>query len=90
MLIFDTQTQAVAQPLIDAVTKWTQVAQALVGSIGALAFILAFIWKMVAVDSRSVTQAKQWIQRIVIGTIGVELAATLVQVITDSVPKHQS
>jgi hypothetical protein len=45
---------------------------------------------MVAVDSRSVTQAKQWIQRIVIGTIGVELAATLVQVITDSVPKHQS
>jgi hypothetical protein len=62
------------------------VAQALVGSIGALAFILAFIWKMTAVDSRSVTQAKQWIQRIVVGTIGVELAATLVKVLTNSVP----
>jgi hypothetical protein len=42
---------------------------------------------MTAVDSRSVTQAKQWIQRIVIGTIGVEVAGTLVHVLTSAVPK---
>jgi hypothetical protein len=75
-----------ASPITQVISTWTLVAQALVGSIGALAFILAFIWKMTAVDSRSVTQAKQWIQRIVVGTIGVELAATLVKVLTNSVP----
>ena len=75
-----------ASPITQVISTWTLVAQALVGSIGALAFILAFIWKMTAVDSRSVTQAKQGIQRIVVGTIGVELAATLVKVLTNSVP----
>jgi len=41
---------------------------------------------MNAVESRSVLQAKQWIQRIVVGTIGVELAGTLVHVLTGSIP----
>jgi hypothetical protein len=40
---------------------------------------------MTSVDSRSITQAKQWIQRIVVGTIGVEMAGALVQVLTGSI-----
>jgi len=43
---------------------------------------------MVATEPRSVLEAKQWIQRIVVGTIGVEMAGTLVQVLTGSVPSH--
>jgi uncharacterized membrane protein len=58
----------------------------LVGSIGALAFIFAFIWKITAVESHSALAAKQWIQRIVVGTIGVEVASALVGILTSSVP----
>ena len=48
-------------------------------------FVIAvFIWKMTAVNSQSVNSAKQWIGRIVIGTIGVEMAGTLVQILTSS------
>ncbi len=72
-------------PVVDLITTWTRIGQALVGSIGALAFVLAFLWKMTSVDSRSITQAKQWIQRIVVGTIGVEMAGALVQVLTGSI-----
>ncbi len=50
--------------------------------------VLVFLWKMLAVQPQSVLQAKQWIQRIVIGTIGVEMAGTLVHVLTGSVPSH--
>jgi len=78
-----TADTAAIKSLID---QWVAVGQALVGSIGALAFVFAFLWKMIAVDTRSVAQAKSWIQRIVIGTIGVEMAATLMQVITNSLP----
>ena len=45
----------------------------------------AIIWKMVAIDTRSVTEAKRWIGRIVFGTIGVEMAGLLVRVLVDSV-----
>jgi hypothetical protein len=69
------------QSLINA---WTHIGQLLVGSIGGLAFVFAFLWKMVAVEPRSVLQAKQWIQRIVVGTLGVELASQLVSVLTGS------
>lgn len=72
-------------PVVDLITTWTRIGQALVGSIGALAFVLAFLWKMTSVDSRSITQAKQWIQRIVVGTIGVEMAGALVQILTGSI-----
>ena len=65
---------------------WTGYGQSLAGSIGALAFVVAFIWKMVAVEPRSVLEAKRWIGRIVFGTIGVEMAGILVRVLTDSVP----
>lgn len=74
-------------PITSIINTWIAIGQALVASIGALAFVLAFLWKMTAVDSRSVTQAKSWIQRIVIGTIGVEVAGTLVHVLTAAVPK---
>ena len=50
--------------------------QALVASIGALAFVLAFLYKMVAIEPRAVMESKRWIGRIVFGTIGVELAGT--------------
>ena len=73
------------KPVIDLINTWITIAQALVGSIGALAFVLAFLWKMTSVDSRSVVQAKQWIQRIVVGTIGVEMAGALVQVLTGTI-----
>ena len=53
----------------------------------SLLLVYAFLWKMTAVESRSVLQAKQWIQRIVVGTIGVELAGTLVHVLTGSIPR---
>jgi hypothetical protein len=47
---------------------------------------LAFIWKITAVESKSALAAKQWIQRIVVGTIGVEVASSLVSILTNSVP----
>jgi hypothetical protein len=72
-------------PVTDLIVTWTHIGQALVASVGALAFVLAFLWKMTSVDSRSVTQAKQWIQRIVIGTIGVEMASALITVLTGSI-----
>ncbi|MDQ6898047.1 MAG: hypothetical protein M3072_00795 [Candidatus Dormibacteraeota bacterium] len=74
-------------PIQDILHRWTLIGQALVGSIGALAFVVAFLWKMTAVQPKAVTEAKAWIQRIVIGTIGVELAGTLVNVLTASIPK---
>ncbi len=39
-----------------------------------------------AVEPRSVLEAKRWIGRIVFGTIGVEMAGILVRVLVDSVP----
>jgi hypothetical protein len=73
------------KPVVDLISTWTSIGQALVGSIGALAFVMAFLWKMTSVDSRSITQAKQWIQRIVIGTIGVEMAGSLVKILAGSI-----
>ena len=32
------------QPITDLITTWIHIGQALVGSIGALAFIFAFAW----------------------------------------------
>jgi hypothetical protein len=75
------------QPIQELLQRWVLVAQALVGSIGALAFVFAFLWKVIAVDPRSVVQARQWLQRIVLGTVGVEMAGTLVKVLTDSLSR---
>ena len=73
-------------PIVDLINTWIHIGQALVGSIGALAFILAFLWKVTSVEAKSALEAKQWIQRIVVGTIGVEVAGTLVSILTSSVP----
>jgi hypothetical protein len=75
-------------PILDLINTWIHMGQALVGSIGALAFIFAFIWKITAVESKSALAAKQWISRIVVGTIGVEVASSLVGILTSSVPNH--
>ena len=71
-------------PITDLITTWIHIGQALVGSVGAL----AFIWKITAVETKSALAAKQWIQRIVVGTIGVEVASSLVGILTSSVPTH--
>lgn len=76
------------QPIQDVLHNWILAGQAIVGSVGALAFIAAFIWRMTAINSTSVNAAKQWIGRIVIGTIGVEMAGTLVQVLSGSLSAH--
>jgi hypothetical protein len=73
-------------PITDLINSWIHIGQALVGSIGALAFIFAFLWKITSVEAKSVLEAKQWIQRIVVGTIGVEVAGALVSILTSSVP----
>jgi hypothetical protein len=74
------------QPITDLINTWIHIGQALVGSVGALAFIFAFLWKITAVEAKSALEAKQWIQRIVVGTIGVEVAGSLVGILTSSVP----
>jgi uncharacterized membrane protein len=73
-------------PITELINTWIHIGQALVGSIGALAFIFAFIWKITAVESKSALAAKQWIQRMVVGTIGVEVASSLISILTTSVP----
>lgn len=68
------------------IDNWVLIAQGLIGSIGALAFLIAFLYKIVAVDPRSVMEAKRWIGRIVFGTIGVEIAGTLTHAIVSTIP----
>lgn len=85
---FLTATDPDISAIKELIATWTHIGQALVGSIGALAFIFAFIWKITAVESKSALAAKQWIQRIVVGTIGVEVASSLVGILTSSVPTH--
>ena len=68
------------------IDNWILLAQGLIGSIGALAFLVAFMYKIVAVEPRSVSEAKRWIGRIVFGTIGVEIAGTLTHAIIATIP----
>ena len=68
------------------INNWILLAQGLIGSIGALAFLVAFMYKIVAVDPHSVAEARKWIGRIVFGTIGVEVAGTLTHALLASVP----
>jgi hypothetical protein len=68
--------------------RWISMGQALVASIGALAFVIAFLYKMVAIEPRAVMESKRWIGRIVFGTIGVELAGTLVKILVSASSVH--
>lgn len=68
------------------IDNWILVAQGLIGSVGALAFLVAFMYKIVAIEPRSVMEAKRWLGRIVFGTIGVEIAGTLTHALISTVP----
>ena len=68
------------------INNWIGLAQGIVGSVGALAFLIAFMYKIVAVEPQSVTQAKRWIGRIVFGTVGVEVAGTLTHALISTIP----
>lgn len=70
------------------VDNWIVLAQGMIGSIGALAFLVAFMFKIVAVEPRSVMEAKRWIGRIVFGTIGVEVAGTLTHALIATIPSN--
>jgi hypothetical protein len=74
------------EQLKSLIDNWILIAQGLIGSIGALAFLVAFMYKIIAVDPHSVMEAKRWIGRIVFGTIGVEIAGTLTHALIASVP----
>jgi hypothetical protein len=74
------------EQLKQLIDNWILVAQGLIGSIGALAFLVAFMYKIVAVEPRSVMEAKRWIGRIVFGTIGVEIAGTLTHALIATIP----
>jgi len=76
------------QQLKSLIDNWVGLAQSLIGSIGALAFLVAFLYKIIAVEPRSVMEAKRWIGRIVFGTIGVELAGTLTHALIAAVPSN--
>jgi hypothetical protein len=65
------------------IDNWILIAQGLLASVGALAFLIAFMYKIIAVDPASVAQAKKWIG---FGTIGVEVAGTLTHALIASVP----
>ena len=56
--------------LTTLVNSWVSLAQGIVASIGTLALLVAFVYRIVAVDPRSAYEAKRWIGRIVVGTIG--------------------
>ena len=75
-------------PLQQLLDHWTGLIQGLVASIGGLAFVLAFIYKMVAIEPRNVMEAKRWIGRIVFGTIGVEVAGTLTHALISTIPSN--
>ena len=74
------------EQLKQLVDNWIVIAQGLIGSLGALAFLAAFMYKIVAVEPRSVMEAKRWIGRIVFGTIGVEVAGTLTHALISTIP----
>jgi hypothetical protein len=76
------------QQLKSLIDNWVLLAQGLIGSIGALAFLVAFMYKIIAVEPRSVMEAKRWIGRIVFGTIGVEIAGTLTHALISAVPAN--
>src|SRR2546425_10917438 len=57
-------------PITNLITTWIHIGQALVGSIGALAFIFAFIWKITAGGNKFALAGQQGIPPVVGGPIG--------------------
>jgi hypothetical protein len=65
---------------------WVVLGQELIGSLGTLAFVCAFVWRVVAPSPHSAMEAQRWLGRIAIGTLGVELAGLLTHVLLSAVP----
>lgn len=72
--------------LIALVDSWVSLAQGIVASIGTLALLTAFVYRIVAVDQRTASEAKRWIGRILVGTVGAELAGTLTHALLATIP----
>lgn len=70
--------------------SWVLLAQGLIGSLGTLAFVCAFVWRVVAPNPHSAMEAQHWLGRIAVGTLGVELAAVLTHVLLAAVPHSLS
>lgn len=68
------------------VNSWVTLAQSIVGSLGALALIGAFVWRIVAADPRSAYEARRWMARILVSTVGAEIAGTLTHVLLSTIP----
>lgn len=68
------------------VNSWVTLAQGIIGSLGALALVAAFVWRMVATDPRAVSEARRWIGRIVVSVVGGELAGTLTHALIATIP----
>jgi len=66
--------------------SWVVLAQGIVGSLGTLAFVSAFVWRVVAPNPHSAMEAQRWLGRIAVGTLGVELAGVLTHVLLAAVP----
>ncbi|MDA8330441.1 MAG: hypothetical protein M0027_04415 [Candidatus Dormibacteraeota bacterium] len=66
--------------------SWVVLGQELIGSLGTLAFVCAFVWRVVAPSPHSAMEAQRWLGRIAIGTLGVELAGVLTHVLLSAVP----
>ncbi|HVC38710.1 MAG TPA: hypothetical protein VNH20_01890 [Candidatus Dormibacteraeota bacterium] len=66
--------------------SWILLGQGIIGSLGTLAFVSAFVWRIVAPNPHSAMEAQRWLGRIAVGTLGVELAGVLSHVLLAAVP----
>lgn len=73
--------------LTSMLNSWVVLGQELIASLGTLAFVCAFVWRVVAPSPHSAMEAQRWLGRIAVGTLGVELAGLLTHVLLSVVPK---
>lgn len=67
--------------------SWVLIGQGIIGSLGTLAFVCAFVWRVLAPSTHSAMEAQRWLGRIAVGTLGVELAGLLTHVLLTAVPR---
>ncbi|MGA9774966.1 MAG: hypothetical protein WBU92_03485 [Candidatus Dormiibacterota bacterium] len=72
--------------LVALINSWVLLGQELIASLGTLAFVCAFVWRVVAPSPHSALEAQRWLGRIALGTLGVELAGVLTHVLLSAVP----
>lgn len=72
--------------LVSLLNSWVVLGQELIASLGTLAFVCAFVWRVAAPSPHSALEAQRWLGRIAIGTLGVELAGLLTHVLLAAVP----